>query len=70
MGKIDAAFNFMYFSQQYTDMPLKMIGDRFGGRDHSTVVHASKTVIKKNDNDAIYRKIIHELTEMMQVGKS
>lgn len=60
----------MYFSQQYTDMPLKMIGDRFGGRDHSTVVHASKTVIKKNDNDAIYRKIIHELTEMMQVGKS
>ncbi|MBT32508.1 MAG: chromosomal replication initiator protein DnaA [Thalassobius sp.] len=59
----------MYFSQQYTDMPLKMIGDRFGGRDHSTVVHASKTVIKKNDNDAIYRKIINELTEMMQVGK-
>ncbi|MEM1135331.1 MAG: chromosomal replication initiator protein DnaA [Bacteroidota bacterium] len=59
----------MYFSQQYTDMPLKMIGDRFGGRDHSTVVHASKTVIKKNDNDAIYRKIINELTETMQVKK-
>ncbi len=58
----------MYFSQQYTDMPLKMIGDRFGGRDHSTVVHASKKVIEKNDNDAIYRKIINELTEMMQVG--
>jgi chromosomal replication initiator protein len=59
----------MYFSQQYTTFPLKHIGDRFGGRDHSTVVHAAKTVQIKSNSDAIYGKILTELSEKMQLRK-
>ncbi|MDW7692014.1 chromosomal replication initiator protein DnaA [Flammeovirgaceae bacterium SG7u.111] len=59
----------MYFSQQYTNQPLKVIGDRFGGRDHSTVVHASKTVKQKSSSDAIYGKMIKDITEQME-GKA
>ncbi len=59
----------MYFSQQYTSLPLKSIGNEFGGRDHSTVVHASKTVTKKSHADAIYSKILDDLLDLMQVNK-
>ncbi len=57
----------MYFSQQYTDLPLKHIGDKFGGRDHSTVVHASKAVNKKSANDLLYGKMLKDLLEKMQI---
>ncbi len=59
----------MYFSQQYTSLPLKSIGNEFGGRDHSTVVHASKTVAKKSHADAIYSKVLDDLLDLMQVKK-
>ncbi|MCS6833341.1 MAG: DnaA/Hda family protein, partial [Flammeovirgaceae bacterium] len=57
----------MYFSQQYTKLPLKSIGDSFGGRDHSTVVHASKAVEKRSHSDAVYNRILEELLELMKV---
>lgn len=60
----------MYFSQQYTSLPLKSIGNEFGGRDHSTVVHASKTVTKKSHADAIYGKVLDDLLDLMQVKKT
>nr|WP_044237924.1 chromosomal replication initiator protein DnaA [Flexithrix dorotheae] len=59
----------MYFSQQYTNLPLKSIGDQFGGRDHSTVVHAGKAVSKKSGSDAIYNKILADLSEQFEVNK-
>ncbi|MFN8357015.1 MAG: chromosomal replication initiator protein DnaA [Spirosomataceae bacterium] len=34
----------MYLAKQLTDLPLKSIGYHFGGRDHSTVIHAVQTV--------------------------
>ena len=34
----------MYFSKQMTSHSLKSIGLRFGGRDHSTVIHACNSV--------------------------
>ncbi|GAA4827488.1 chromosomal replication initiator protein DnaA [Algivirga pacifica] len=59
----------MYFSKEYTKEPLKNIGDYFGGRDHSTVVHASKTVSKKCDSDVIYNRILEELLSQMNLKK-
>ncbi|GAB4454739.1 MAG: chromosomal replication initiator protein DnaA [Bacteroidia bacterium] len=59
----------MYFSQQYTKLPLKSIGDSFGGRDHSTVVHASKTVEKRSHSDTVYNRVLEELLELMQIKK-
>ncbi len=59
----------MYFSQHYTKLPLKSIGDSFGGRDHSTVVHATKTVSKKLDSDTIFSKIMDDLLDIMGIKK-
>ncbi|ADU64760.1 chromosomal replication initiator protein DnaA [Desulfurispirillum indicum S5] len=41
----------MYFCRKLTNMSLPQIGREFGGRDHSTVVHAIKTVEAKSSND-------------------
>ena len=34
----------MYFTKEYTNMSLPQIGDRFGGRDHTTVLHACRKI--------------------------
>ncbi|MEN7546809.1 chromosomal replication initiator protein DnaA [Rapidithrix thailandica] len=57
----------MYFSQQYTKTPLKSIGNQFGGRDHSTVVHASKTITKKSSSDATISQTIDNLLKRMDI---
>jgi len=43
----------MYLAREMTDLTLPDIGDHFGGRDHSTVIHACSKVeadLKKNQN--------------------
>jgi chromosomal replication initiator protein len=42
----------MYFSKELTKSSLKTIGLHFGGRDHSTVIHACNTIeeMKNKDN--------------------
>ncbi len=34
----------MSFAKEYTNMSLPQIGDRFGGRDHTTVLHACRKI--------------------------
>lgn len=41
----------MYLAKEYTNMSLKSIGFHFGGRDHSTVIHAITTVNDMMDTD-------------------
>ena len=36
----------MYLISDMLDMPLKAIGTIFGGRDHSTIVHARDKISK------------------------
>ena len=42
----------MYFSKELTKSSLKTIGLHFGGRDHSTVIHACNSIedMKNKDN--------------------
>jgi len=43
----------MYLAREMTDLTLPEIGEHFGGRDHSTVIHACDKVgvdLKKNQN--------------------
>jgi chromosomal replication initiator protein len=44
--------------KELTSASLKSIGQRFGGRDHSTVVHAIKTIEKAMDKDNGFRKSV------------
>ena len=34
----------MYFAKECTSLSLPQIGDRFGGRDHTTVIHACRRI--------------------------
>ena len=41
----------MFLSRKYTSSSFPEIGSKFGGKNHSTVVHAVKNIEKKTDND-------------------
>jgi chromosomal replication initiator protein len=41
----------MYLARQLTEMSLEQIGAFFGGRDHSTVLHACRKVEQALDSD-------------------
>ncbi len=41
----------MFISKKLTKVPLNKIGDRFGGKHHSTVLHSIKKVEKMIDSD-------------------
>jgi len=48
----------MYFMKMLTLMPLKAIGVNFGGRDHTTVIHACKTVRDLIDTDELFKQMV------------
>ncbi len=57
----------MYFSKEYTNHSLKSIGYHFGGRDHSTVIHAVQSVNDTMDVDTHFRNTIKELKEKLKI---
>jgi chromosomal replication initiator protein len=57
----------MYFSKEYTNHSLKSIGYHFGGRDHSTVIHAVQTVNDMYDVDNRFRSSVDELKKKLKM---
>jgi chromosomal replication initiator protein len=52
----------MYLCRELTDLSLPGIGSRFGGRDHSTVIHATKKINQQmSQNPHVYEQV-RELT--------
>ncbi|MCR4436528.1 MAG: chromosomal replication initiator protein DnaA [Clostridiales bacterium] len=51
----------MYLCRELTDMSLPKIGDEFGGRDHTTVIHAFDKIMNDIENNAETRRTIDEL---------
>jgi len=52
----------MYLSRELTDESLPKIGKAFGGRDHSTVMHATAKISRLINSDRDAFNQIHELT--------
>ena len=48
----------MYLSRELTSLPLSGIGKQIGKRDHSTVVHACKTIENKMEKDSNFKETI------------
>ncbi len=51
----------MFLSKELTHNSLKSIGLFFGGRDHSTVIHACKTIKQKMEEDDIFNAEVKAL---------
>ncbi|MFA6835666.1 MAG: chromosomal replication initiator protein DnaA [Fibrobacteraceae bacterium] len=51
----------MYLMKSLTTLSLKSVGMRFGNRDHSTVVHAIKTIEKEMQEDPAFSRTIETL---------
>ena len=56
----------MYFSKEYTNHSLKSIGQHFGGRDHSTVIHAVQAVNDMLETDSKFKNSVHELSRKIK----
>lgn len=52
----------MYLSRKLTDMSLPKIGDEFGGRDHTTVIHAYEKISESYKTDEALQNIINDIT--------
>ncbi|WP_461207539.1 chromosomal replication initiator protein DnaA [Clostridium sp. DL1XJH146] len=53
----------MYLSRKLTDMSLPKIGEEFGGRDHTTVIHSYEKISTNIKNDSSLKDIIEDLTK-------
>ena len=57
----------MYFCKEVTQHSLKTIGLHFGGRDHSTVIHAVKTVEDQVDTDVQFRDMVDQISRKIEL---
>ena len=60
----------MYLSKEMTNASLKTIGLHFGGRDHSTVVHACASVEEAKTNDRIFSEMIEDIKNQKELNST
>ena len=57
----------MYLAKELTNSSLKTIGLHFGGRDHSTVIHAYQSVEDQSRIDPKYQAHIQQIRKRLQL---
>jgi chromosomal replication initiator protein len=57
----------MYLCKELTASTLNTIGLHFGGRDHSTVIHAQQTIVDDMRNDANFANRVNELKRQLEL---
>ena len=63
MELVEARQISMYLCREIMGKSLNNIGVYFGGRDHTTVMHAVKTINKKRTTDIRLKKMIESIKE-------
>jgi chromosomal replication initiator protein len=58
----------MYLGRELTAASLQQIGKYFGGRDHSTVLHALKRASEAVKNEPEIARLARELTDQLRAG--
>ena len=57
----------MALAKELTQLSLPEIGSNFGGRDHTTVLHACRTIVRLRDS---HPELNHDVTFLLQVLRS
>lgn len=58
----------MFLAKSFTKNSLKTIGEHFGGRDHTTVIHSCRTVKDLMDTDTLFKESVLELQHKVQIA--
>ena len=56
----------MYFAKELTQKSFPEIGEAFGGRDHTTVMHAVKRVAELRQHDAEFNRQLHLVEQALR----
>ncbi|MDD4767492.1 MAG: chromosomal replication initiator protein DnaA [Desulfotomaculaceae bacterium] len=56
----------MYLSRELTDSSLPQIGNSFGGRDHTTVIHANERISDELNKNSIFQDNIKDLINLIK----
>ena len=59
----------MYLSRELTDSSLPKIGKEFGGRDHTTVIHANSKITRLIREDRSVYNLVQELTARIKQAR-
>ncbi|MFE8704073.1 chromosomal replication initiator protein DnaA [Cytobacillus sp. FJAT-54145] len=57
----------MYLSRELTDFSLPKIGEEFGGRDHTTVIHAHEKISKLMQTDSQLQRQMKDINESLKI---
>ncbi len=58
----------MYLAKQLSDKSLVNIGEYFGNRDHSTVIHAIKSIEEMLQKDDRFKNVVNDLTKKIKTN--
>ncbi|GAB7388494.1 chromosomal replication initiator protein DnaA [Bacillaceae bacterium] len=56
----------MYLARELTDLSLPRIGEEFGGRDHTTVLHAHEKIARQIEAEPELKKLVQDLIEKIK----
>ncbi|MDQ0157768.1 chromosomal replication initiator protein DnaA [Robertmurraya andreesenii] len=57
----------MYLARELTDFSLPKIGEEFGGRDHTTVIHAHEKISNLLQTDTQFQNQLKEIHELLKI---
>ncbi len=58
----------MYLARSLTDMSTTQIGDSFGGKDHTTVMHATQKIKGRLDTDPFFTALVNKIIQEIRSG--
>ncbi len=59
----------MYLCRRLTSLSFPEIGRYFGGKDHTTVIHACRQIEKRMEADATLKQLVESITRQLKEGQ-
>ncbi len=60
----------MYLARRYTGASFPEIGEKFGGKDHSTVIHAVRKIENMIGEDSSLKEMVNAVSRRIEAGRS